>query len=236
MTLKNASAVLAAPSAIKEYLTPEITQATGFTKPVAWVRFRSDGGYDGPIMDDSRDMDDIRRRSGAWTALVSAQSVEKKLSSMTRMFNAACADLGLISEALGLDPDDGGAEPIISAIEELKNATPSTPAVTLSSEPVAVIGDVFGLYWCGTGPIAPIIARHNLKVGDYLYAAAQPSEEAEFEVWQEDKLVAATTGPRKTALAEAMRYAAQYIEDGPTSIIEVIRKEVKFDNAMEDKK
>lgn len=44
----------------------------------------------------------------------------RELASMTRMFNAACADLGLISEALALDPNDGGAEPILSAIEELR--------------------------------------------------------------------------------------------------------------------
>ncbi|KVU18256.1 hypothetical protein WK64_07645 [Burkholderia ubonensis] len=39
---------------------------------------------------------------------------------MTRMFHAACHDLGLINEALGLDPDDGGAAPILDAIAELK--------------------------------------------------------------------------------------------------------------------
>lgn len=51
----------------------------------------------------------------------SAEPAQKELESMTRMFNAACVDLGLINEALGLDPDDGGAEPILSAIEELKS-------------------------------------------------------------------------------------------------------------------
>jgi hypothetical protein len=45
---------------------------------------------------------------------------EAELASMTRMFQAACADIGLINEALGLDYDDGGAEPILWAIEELK--------------------------------------------------------------------------------------------------------------------
>ncbi|POR52808.1 hypothetical protein B0G62_104105 [Paraburkholderia eburnea] len=57
-------------------------------------------------------------------------TVESELASMTRMFHAACADLGTINEALGLDPDDGGAEPIIGAIEELKAqiAAPVAPA------------------------------------------------------------------------------------------------------------
>ena len=44
-----------------------------------------------------------------------------------RMFEAACVDLGRINEALGLDPDDGGADPILDAIEELR-ATPALPA------------------------------------------------------------------------------------------------------------
>ena len=37
------------------------------------------------------------------------------------MFHAAILDLAAISEALGCDPDDGGAVPIIEAINELKS-------------------------------------------------------------------------------------------------------------------
>ena len=37
-----------------------------------------------------------------------------------RLFNAACSDLGLISEHLKLDPDDGGCDPILGAIEGLE--------------------------------------------------------------------------------------------------------------------
>jgi ribA/ribD-fused uncharacterized protein len=51
-----------------------------------------------------------------------AQIAGLALESMTRMFDAACVDLGLISESLGLDPDDGGAEPILEAITNLKLA------------------------------------------------------------------------------------------------------------------
>lgn len=46
--------------------------------------------------------------------------VRDDLASTTRMFHAACAGLGAINEALGLDPNDGGAEPILDAIGELK--------------------------------------------------------------------------------------------------------------------
>lgn len=55
-------------------------------------------------------------------------SLTSELASMTRMFHAACDALGLISEALGLDPDDGGAEPILDAIAELKGETLTTPS------------------------------------------------------------------------------------------------------------
>ncbi|WP_232341272.1 dATP/dGTP pyrophosphohydrolase domain-containing protein [Burkholderia pseudomallei] len=37
--------------------------------PAAWVRFRSDGGFEGPIMDSDVRMCDTRRKSGAWSPL-----------------------------------------------------------------------------------------------------------------------------------------------------------------------
>lgn len=46
----------------------------------------------------------------------------RKVASAERRFMMACEDLGSINEKLGLDPDDGGAEPIIAAIEELQAA------------------------------------------------------------------------------------------------------------------
>jgi len=53
-----------------------------------------------------------------------------------RMFNAACVDLGLINEALDLDPDDGGAEPILAAIADLKAlAAPVSQAGAQESQP-----------------------------------------------------------------------------------------------------
>lgn len=36
-------------------------------KPVAWIRFCSDGCYEGPIMDES--IDEVRKQSGEWTPL-----------------------------------------------------------------------------------------------------------------------------------------------------------------------
>lgn len=44
-------------------------------------------------------------------------------------------------------------------------------AAPVAQEPVAVIGEDFVLLWIGSGPIAPIVERHGLKVGSKLYAA-----------------------------------------------------------------
>ena len=42
-------------------------------KPVAWVRFCSDGCYEGPIMDEQ--IEDVRKNSGAWTPLYARHNV-----------------------------------------------------------------------------------------------------------------------------------------------------------------
>jgi hypothetical protein len=54
--------------------------------------------------------------------------VDIELAQYKRMFEDACANLGAINQALGLDFNDGGAESILFAIEELKGR---------SQEPVA---------------------------------------------------------------------------------------------------
>jgi hypothetical protein len=56
-------------------------------------------------------------------------------------------------------------------------------------EPVAVIGGVWTLNWEGSDPIAQIVKKHGLKIGDKLYTSPQPKrqpltneqEEAAFE-------------------------------------------------------
>jgi hypothetical protein len=47
--------------------------------------------------------------------------------------------------------------------------------------------------------------------------------DAEFEVWQDDMVVAGSSGPRESALREIHHYAAQYACDGPVQIFEVHR-------------
>lgn len=45
-------------------------------KPAAWIRFCSDGGYEGPLADCDKRMDDARRKSGAWTPLFATPNLK----------------------------------------------------------------------------------------------------------------------------------------------------------------
>lgn len=48
------------------------------------------------------------------------ETLESDLQLQTKVFIAACEDLALIAEKLGIDPEDGGASPIIGSITELE--------------------------------------------------------------------------------------------------------------------
>lgn len=50
----------------------------------------------------------------------SASPLLDKLDAAERMFYAACEALGAINNALGLDPDDGGAAPILDEVARLQ--------------------------------------------------------------------------------------------------------------------
>lgn len=49
-----------------------------------------------------------------------------------RMFEAACVDLGRINDFLGLDPNHGGATPIIEAIKKLKESADQGAKLAIS--------------------------------------------------------------------------------------------------------
>ena len=51
--------------------------------------------------------------------------IDIELAQYKRMFEAACSALGQIGDALGCDPEEGGAEPILAAIAELKAEQPA---------------------------------------------------------------------------------------------------------------
>lgn len=69
------------------------------SEPVAWIRLRSDGGYEGPIMDAS--MEDVRKRSGAWTPLYAgsapASPVPELTVEMSRFLTDVVTAAGLLA-------------------------------------------------------------------------------------------------------------------------------------------
>lgn len=58
-----------------------------------------------------------------------------------------------------------------TVLSRYSSGQPATRAAPVAQEPVGVVGDDFALYWIGSGPIAPIVERHGLKVGSKLYAS-----------------------------------------------------------------
>ena len=46
---------------------------------------------------------------------------------------------------------------------------------------------------------------------------------SEFEIWQNDEMVASTSGPHDEALHDALHYITQYQQDGDVELVEVTR-------------
>lgn len=66
------------------------------------------------------------------------------LDQYRRMFLAACDELGRVAHALGIDPDEGGAAPILAAIDALKaKAAASIANQVLVGAPVEIGANVF---------------------------------------------------------------------------------------------
>ncbi|AVY67206.1 hypothetical protein [Xanthomonas translucens] len=73
------------------------------------------------------------------------------------------------------DSPAGGLE-----VQYLRADLAAQPASSAGGqEPVAVVAADFSLHWAGSGPIAPLIERHGIKVGDALYAAPVAGEAAQ---------------------------------------------------------
>lgn len=60
--------------------------------------------------------------------------IDIELAQYKRMFEAACSALGEVGEALGIDPNEGGAEPILAAIAELRKQQPADEPVAIKWE------------------------------------------------------------------------------------------------------
>lgn len=101
-------------------------------------------------------------------------------------------------------------EAVEMIIERFLAALPAS-----EQKPVAVVGDVYQLDWIGSGPIAPIIAEHGIKVGDKLFTHAPDSAariaELESEVMLANELFAKQL-LRADALNEKLRVARAIIK------------------------
>lgn len=63
-------------------------------------------------------------------AVAQSEAPDMELESYyKRMFKAACIDLGRVAERLGLDPNLGGAAPIIEAIDDITSSRGKTMVV-----------------------------------------------------------------------------------------------------------
>ena len=68
------------------------------------------------------------------TVTLQDRPIDLELAQYKRMFEAACSALGAVSDALGCDPEEGGAEPLLIAIEELKSHPPQRTWQGLTDE------------------------------------------------------------------------------------------------------
>ena len=98
--------------------------------------------------------------------------VDIELAQYKRMFEDACSTLGAVSHALGCDPDEGGAEPLLAAIEELKGQTTPPQRRPLTDEEIdkvmaenkQTLIDATDNYWNMRRAYARIIeAAHGIK-------------------------------------------------------------------------
>jgi len=70
------------------------------------------------------------------------------------------------------------------------------------------------------------------QIAKEAFAPSNPDGYAEYEVWQDDAMVAGCSGPRRQSLAEAVHYAVVYqTDESPCVIQEVTRREITPDDA-----
>jgi hypothetical protein len=110
--------------------------------------------------------------------------VDIELAQYKRMFEDACANLGAINQALGLDFNDGGAESILFAIEELRGR---------SQEPVAwMVYTLDGKSVCVTDNPTNFTPEHRALP---LYTTPlQRKPLTDEEIWNSDSIMEANSG------------------------------------------
>lgn len=108
----------------------------------------------------------------AWNAALSAQPSPDGQGGLNyeRMFVDACAALAEVSRELGCDPEQGGAEPILAAIAELREALAARQPV---GEPVGQVRETVG-----RGFIAELLPGVSDRVSNMAPLYLQPPAQA----------------------------------------------------------
>ncbi len=109
----------------------------------------------------------------------------------------------MTTDIRALIADDGYAASFQS-MGQYRTALLAALRAQADAEAVAIVGSDFQLGWIGSGPIAPIVAAHNIKVGDKLYTnhslpAAQGLSDDEIE--SEWRMSTGHMWPRFTAVS-----------------------------------
>lgn len=114
-----------------------------------------------------------------------------------------------------------GAAAAWNAAAEVKGSDKGGFLIDIQQNPEFLVSE-----W-GPGP-APRLQEISEKMADEIRLALAPTiagagEEADFELWQDDMMVAGTSGLRADAEREIWHYAAVYGQDGPVEVFEVRR-------------
>ncbi|WP_157979259.1 hypothetical protein [Rhodoferax ferrireducens] len=135
-----------------------------------------------------------------------------------RMFMAACEALAAVSECLALDPDDGGAEPIIAAIEKLKS------------------GPYFGHYQQALGRVATLEFQLEDRTKERDAALALASEIPSLEADYTDQVLRAITAEKLAAdrLVDAERLDFVLAHDAFIAPVELDHPGIRFQLWFQD--
>lgn len=98
----------------------------------------------------------VKKNPGKLQVTLQDHPADAEMARYKRMFEAACVALGEISDALGIDPNEGGAEPILDAIAELKAAQPSQAGELTPQEIYDIAHRKASRYTC-TAPVIGVM-------------------------------------------------------------------------------
>lgn len=161
-------------------------------RPVAWVRYRSDGGFEGPIMDSDDRMCDTRRKSGAWTALVHREAATVALTEVDSWSQGAQFalraiakhDLCFLTDSMKLSAIKLATDSCVAEKYRLRAASPAADSAVPSGEKQAAADRAIALFPFVREPVTRdrLRALRALVADEKLFPidGAQPSERPAF--------------------------------------------------------